>query len=602
VFFSEALTAGDVANADFVVEQPGGTAKTLTGTPTVTNAADGKSSTVLLNFAAGTLDSTLDALVRFSAVNVVGDAATVKNTNTQTSNVTAFAPPVVTLDLTCPTVANPGYCGTTVVNTGVTGTGAVTKWRLKETARGATVDQADYSATRPDTISLVEGEHTLYLSGMDSYGRLSPEVSDSIIVLAAPFIPTGSVQFVNKTATPPGGWSRSNTIVDGDTVLIGADAYGTDSAQWAANSAPTGGGCLAQNMSLNAKGITGVSSQTAVAPSKCDLDTSTAPDHREMAFPALKASGTTKYPVGTVLKVTDTEPGSLLVDGAGGALARRPFISVAARRSWQIKDASVIKVPATLVNAIPKAATIGYRDGALLRTPTGYYYVYNSVKRPVSQTQLATWRMPTTTAYAPTTTELKAMSTGTRITGTAHATGTWIKYANGTMYQLVKNSVGATVRRQLANAAALKTLVPSSQVYPANSNDTAIPVDTWLRGYRDGTVLVWKNSAGNVVKTGVVSRGSLRMFANGETFNTLGFNASNGLAPNGLAMPRVMGSTYRTATTIDHYRITSIVITVKNKAGATATAMVLPPSNSTLGGIFGVGQLDPIPAGWDTTR
>jgi len=144
----------------------------------------------------------------------------------------------------------------------------------------------------------------------------------------------------------------------------------------------------------------------------------------------------------------------------------------------------------------------------------------------------------------------------------------------------------------VASTAALRTRVPSSHVYAANSSDSKIPVDSWLLGYRDGTLL--KLSDGTY---GVIARGSLRRFANAATFNTLGYSTSNALTMSGSSMPRVSGQTYRTGAAIDRYKLANVVIKVTNKAGATVTAIV---PNS--GGLYGVGTFDAIPAGWDTSR
>jgi len=597
VFFSEALIASTVVAGDFVVEQPAGAtpAKTVSGA-SVANAADNKSSVVTLTFAQGTLASATDSVVRLAGNGVVSDTSSV--VSTQTSNVVAPAPPTVSLAISCPTqTANPQYCSSTTVNTGAAGSTAVTKWRLKETARGTVIDPNDYKTTRPDTITLVEGSYTLYLSGLDSFGRLSPEVSAPISILTPPRIE--NVQFVNATTRGSSTFSKNDTLMDGDSLNIGARAYGSDAAEWAEGGAPVGGGCLAQNMAIDLRAITGNTADGNRAPTSCNLSPATAEQkYRDMVFPVTKATRTTRYPVGTVLKVTDSDPGSIVVDGANGTLARRQFISVGARRSWMISDASVIKVPSHLYSSIPRnSKNVGYRDGALLRSSTGYYYVENGVKRPVSSYRLSVWRISTSTAYRPTTTELRAMPTGKTIGGTSHQAGTWIKYSNGKIYQVARNAQGRLVRRPLAHSAALRTLVPTSQIYRAVSADSNLPVDTWLRGYRDGTILVWKNSAGQITKTGVIARGSLRMFANPQTFNTLGFNASNGLSANGLAMPRVSGQAYRIGEVIDRYALGEVVIKVTNKAGATATAEV-----PNAAGLYGVGTLDPAPAGWDFTR
>jgi hypothetical protein len=590
VFLSEAVEPGSVAQADFVVEQEGQT-KTQTAAP----AFEDSNKRVVLTFAQGTIDSTKEGVVRLAAASAITDAtAAGANPSTQTTNVPIYPAPSVTIDLTCPTPANPGYCSADTVNTGAAGTAAVSRWRLSETPRTATPADSEYTeaipAVYPPSGKIEEGTKTLYLSGKDDFGRLTPEVSDSIIVIKAPDIL--NVQFVNSAIRGAGTFAKTSTVMDGDTLHIGADAYGTDAAQWAANNAPTGGGCLVAHMSIKLSPLTGTN-QNAVPPTKCDLRTTTERPYRQMQFPVVKAAGTTKYPVGTVLKVTDSDPGSMIVDGPGGTLRRRQFISVNARRSWMITDASVIKVPTTLVNAIPRLTNLGYRNGAVLRASSGYYYVHNGTKRPVSTTQLAAWKISTARAYAPTSTELNAMPTGTRITGAAHAAGTWIKYTDGRIYQLVTNAQGATVRRELANSGALRTLVPSTQVYPANSSDSMVPVDTWLRGYRDGTVL--KLASGGFA---VVARGVVRKFANSQTFNTLGYSTSNAITANGAAIPRVKGQGYLLGATIDRYKIPTVVIKVTNKAGASDSEVVIP----SLAGIYGVGTLDPVPNGWDVTR
>ena len=185
------------------------------------------------------------------------------------------------------------------------------------------------------------------------------------------------------------------------------------------------------------------------------------------------------------------------------------------------------------------------------------------------------------------------MSTGSRLSGNAHPAGTWIKFSNGSIYQIVRNAQGVSIRRKLASTSALRTLVPTSHIRPANSSDSKLPVDSWLIGYRDGTML--KHADGSF---SVVARRSLRRFANSATFNSLGFNASNALGANAAAMPKVSGQSYRTGFKIDRYLISSVVIKVTNKAGSVVTLTVVPG----IPGIYGLGELDAVPPGWDFTR
>jgi hypothetical protein len=588
VLFSEAVS--NVAAADFVVEQPAGTAKTQSATaPAVGGTGDYANRIVTLSFAEGTIDPALDGVVRLAGgAEFVTDAGS--NHSTQTANVAITPVPTVTINLTCPVPANAGYCVQQLVNTGITGTPGVTLWRLASTARATTPPDEEFSATMPVTISLPEGPNTLYLTGKDQFGRLSEEKSGSITVYLPPTL--DSVVYQNLTTPAPGTYSRTGTVVDGDSLNIKATAFGADAAQWA-----SGGTCLAANLSLNRSGLTGKSSETAVAPLSCDKPSTGLP-RRNLVWP-MKAAGTTRYPVGTVLRTTTTDPGSMIVDAAGGKQARRQFISVAARRSWQIPDGLVIFVSPEAVSAIPRATNLGYRDGALLRnSSTGkYYFVERGAKRPVSTASLAYWKIPTSTAYSPTSSELAAIPTGSTLSpgsGSRHPIGSWVKFSNGSIQQIVRTGSGAVRRRELASTAALKTLVPTSHVVPANSKDLAVPKDSFLRGYRDGTLLKVSNGYA------VVARGSLRRFKDDTTFNTLGYNKNNALVANGLAMPRVSGQTYHTGAVITRYLITTVVIKVKNTAGASTTKTVLPQIDGT--GIYGVGTYDPVPVGWDFTR
>jgi hypothetical protein len=188
--------------------------------------------------------------------------------------------------------------------------------------------------------------------------------------------------------------------------------------------------------------------------------------------------------------------------------------------------------------------------------------------------------------------EFNAHGTGVGLKPGAHAVGTWVKFSNGAISQLVRNAQGVVVRRGISNPSALRTLVPSAQIYPANSQDAAIPFDTtWLKGYRDGTLV--KTSA---TTWAVVARGVLRPFADIKTFNTMGYNAANAVTFSSSAMPRPYGGTYSTGSAIGRYLITTLMIKATNNAGGTALAKVLP------NGIYGVGNLDPVPNGWDFTR
>jgi hypothetical protein len=595
VFFSEAVDAASVLPADFVVEQPAGTPKT--GPTAHAMAADGKS--VVLTFAEGTFNPAEDAFVHLAAAGSILDASPAKNPNTQTTNVTVFKTPTATLSLSCATAANPGYCGSLTVNTGIVASSAVSLWRLSETARSATPADSEFSATPPSTYTfLTEGAHTLYLTGKDDFGRMTTEDSDDIKVVLAPTIK--NVQMVISTPRASNAFSTFATVVDGDNVSFGADAVGSDAAEWA--TAATGGGCKQANMSIDLRGLTKVSTQDAVAPFKCDLKTTTTPPYRQMQFPVVKATGTTRYPVGTVLRTSTNpaDPGAMIVDGPGGTQLRRHFISAGARRSHMISDAQVIRVPTAVLEGVQKTSGIGYRDGAVVKTTgTGYYYMYGNIKRPVSTATLAAWKIPTSHAYNLSSAEFKAMGTGVGIaSGGPHATGTWIKLSNGSIQQIVRNGQGVVVRRAVGSTAALPTLVPGTQIYPANTKDQAIPFDTFLRGYRDGTLL--KLSGG---RYGVVARASLRVFAEespgtSRTFNTLGYNTTNARAANGAAMPRVQGLTYRTGEPVNRYRLSpDVVISVRNTAGTLVTA-TLRDAN----GLYGVGTLDPAPEGWDFTR
>jgi len=587
VFFSEALNSDTVQATDFAVEQPAGTNKAVTTTPTM--ASDNKS--VTLTLANNAINPALDATVRFTAANAVMDASSPAQGNAQTANVTAPAPPAVALNLTCPVAATDGYCGSSYVNTGAVATaGLVRFWRLSATARTATTPDSEYSADQPSkyppTGTLPEGVLKLYLSGKDDFGRLTTEVNDTIEILRSPTL--GSVQFLNSTLPASGAWGKTDTVLDGDNIRVGATAFSSDVAKWTASN----GGCLAKHMSVDYRGLTHNTAHSAVAPFSCDLKS--APARRVMVFPFVKVSGTTKYPVGTVLKVSANDPGGIIQDGPNGTQIRRQFISVNARRSHMIPDASVITVPLSVVNGIPRGRTVGYRDGSVIKSSTsGYYYVYQSLKRPISAGLLAAWKMPTSQVYTVSTGELNAHATGAGFAYGAHPLGTWVRFSDGSINQITKNSLGQVVRRGVTSSTALKTLVPGTQIYSANAYDRAVPHDaSFVRGYRDGTLL---RTGTNTYA--VVSRTVLRTFANSQTFNSLGFNTANALTFSAGSMPRTPAG-YGTGLKIDRYKITTTVIKVTNLAGGTATATVLP----TIGGLYGVGNIDPIPANWDASR
>jgi hypothetical protein len=601
VVFSEPLSAA-AAKTKFVVEQPLGTVKDQNAEPTMSPAVPASGSTpavaanksATLSFAAGAtaIDATQNAYVRFAADAAVTDVAL--NPSHQVSMVTAFPVPSVSLDLSCPTPASPGYCTSTTIGTGAAGTPGITRWRLMETARGTAPPASEFTTSPAATLTLPEGTHTLYLSGKDAYGRLSPEVSRSVTIYLPPTIVSSSVKFVDLASSAPGSWSKAGTspvLVDGDNFRVEADGYGTDASSWKSSN----GNCLAAYMSVDYRSTTHNATNGVVAPFSCDLFTNSAPPHRHMSFPIVKASGTTHYPVGTVLRTSSADPGSMIVDGPNGTQLRRQFISVNARRSWRITDASVITVPSAVISGVTRTTNLGYRDGALMHTSGSgaYYYALNGERHFVSQSTLGYWRMPLSSAYTVTSGELSLMPTKSGFGPGAHPAGTWIKFSSGSIQQIVRNGQGVLVRRELAASQALTTLVGGTQVYAANSKDAALPLDTFKRGYRDGTLLKFSDGT-----YGVVARGVLRRFANPATFNTLGFNASNAITPNGAAISHVTGQSYLTGAPIDRYKITSLVISVRNTAGGSASAIVLP----ALGGIYGAGTLDPVPADWDFTR
>ncbi|HEV2890914.1 MAG TPA: hypothetical protein VGX28_11125 [Frankiaceae bacterium] len=589
VFFSEAVDG--LAVGEILVEQPAGTNKAVTA---VTTATDGKSADLTL--AEKAIDATKDALVRFSAANVVDDRSAGNVGNSQTASVLAPAAPTVKLDLSCPVSNSTTFCGATKVNTGaVATTGLVRYWRLSTTAPTATTPAGEYTADYPSVYpqgntTLPEGSLTLYLSGKDDYGRtagVTPTVSDTITILRAPEI--GTVSLVNTTRPATGTWGRTDTVVDGDNLNVKAVGYSNDADQWAPN-----GVCSSARMSIDYRGITANKSLGAVAPFSCDLSTTTFRKSRTMTFPFVKVVGTTRYPVGTVLKQSANDPGWLIVDGANGTLARRQFVSVNARRSWQITDSSVITVPVSVLNGYPRLTRVGFRDGAVIKTSgSGYYYVYDSIKRPISSGQLAAWKMPLSQVYNVSSGELNAHPTGAGFAYGAHALGTWVRFPDGSVNQITKNRLGQVVRRGVTSSWALRTLVPGAQIYSANSYDRAVPYDTtFMRGYRDG-VMVKVNST----TYGVVSRTVLRTFANPTTFNTMGFNTSNAWPYSPSYLPRT-ATGFTTGAAIDRYKITSVVVKVTNLAGDSASKIVLPGT----GGIWGVGTLDPIPANWDASR
>lgn len=594
---SETLDATSLAISDFTVKQTDANGalqtKTITTAPTQDNPG-----TVTLQFADNTLDPNKDAYVSFSDVNVVLDAASPKIGNSQTAAVAAYGAPVISLHITCPVISNPGYCSGTYINTGAAGTSGVTGWHIVDTGSSATPPATpaltDYSTAQPTRWpaavdqTLPEGKHTLWLDGKDDFDRVADRVSASVTVLHAPTILSTSVKFTDITFRSNAGWPTSQTLMDGDNFRVEADAYGTDAASWKSSN----GSCLAANMSVNYVSTTRNFSYGQVAPFSCDLFTNTEVPHRHMVFPTVSAVGTTRYPIGTVLKTSSSDPGSMIVDGPNGTQLRRQFISVNARRSWQIGDALVIQVPAKVLQGLRAGTRLGFRDGAVVRLSgtTTYYYILNGEKHPVSNATLNGWGIPSTARYAVTLAEANAMPTKSSYGPGMHPVGTWIQLSNGQIQQMVL--VGGVVkRRALASTAALRTLVPTAQIYRANYLDTSRPLDTFVRGYRDGTLL--KVTGGYAV----IARGSLRQFANPETFNTLGYNALNAFNGYGYAISHVSGQGYRVGSTIDRYLISSLQITVRNIAGESATATVLP----TLNGIYGVGTLDPKPVGWDSS-
>jgi hypothetical protein len=591
VVFSEPVASASVAQADFVVEQALGVVKPQNAAPTVSGDK------VTLSFAAGTtaLDATKDAFVKLSAIDVVDDTATPANKSKQTTYVTAYAPPTVTLNLTCPQPVKPGYCSSTFVNTNAAGSGGVSLWRLSTEPKTATTPDSEFSATQPSVYPpagqpLLEGPLKLYLTGKDDYGRLTPEVSSTITVYKAPLLT--DVRMVNFGTASRGGWAVNDTMRDGDSIRVDGTAYSTDIDKWVASN----GGCLAQHMSVDYSSISAVASQTKIAPVACNLFTSTAPDSRRMEFPFVKVSGTTHFPVGTVIKLTANDPGALIVDGPNGTQLRRHFISVNARRSHQIPDALVITVPPSVMNGIKRGSGMGYRDGAVIKSSTsGYYYVYQNIKRPITAATLSAWKIPTSSVYVVSPGELSAHGTGVGLKPGAHALGTWVKFSNGSISQLVRNAQGVVVRRGVSSTLALRTLVPASQIYPANSQDAAIPFDTsFLRGYRDGTLLKFSDGT-----YGVVARSTLRKFANMQTFYSMGYNPANAVAFSSSQMPRPYTGSYLNGTAINRYVVTSLVVTVTNTAGASTSAIVRTPTG---GPIYGIGNLDPVPANWDFTR
>ncbi len=592
VKFSEAVPAANtIDGTKFAVTQGARTAA-ATAIAATTPANDQQR---ILTFAAPTYDLFQGGTLRMTAFDVLKDAG--NNLSKQTFGVPFFGYPTARLDLTGPAGSNPGYSTELTFDTGAGGTN-VAGWLFviqpvsnpepapptDPDAAGplTAADDPRFEATKPDKATVTtDGTYKAWLWTKDAIGNIThkngqaanaPLAEDTITVVAnAQSI--GTPEFVNATNNSP-------TLRNGDQIRVKADAYGTDAAQWVGSN----GACLPQYMSIDYRQVTNNASKGQVAPVSCQLF-SGSPPRRRMEFPFVPASGVENYPVGTALKSGgSTDPGYVIEDSPTGVVKRR-FYSLSARRTWQIKDAHVITVPTSVLNGFKSGPVKYYRDGSLIRATgsTSSWIMDGAIKRglPGAYANYYGYSRDDIT-YVPAA-EINAIVRGTNTTGKNHLFGSYVKTSGNIYYTIVRAPNGRLYRRQIVSQLALPSLVPGTHILPANSGDLALPLDTYLRGYRDGVML--KDSSGRYY---VISRGNPRLFANSTIFITMGFNNGNATGFVSSAIGRMVDAvTYTNGVGIDFYDI-SVTITVRNVAGRFATKVVL---------LRGRGTPEPAPAG-----
>jgi hypothetical protein len=512
VVFSEPVAAG--AATDFVVTQ-GTATPAISG---VTLGSEGASADLALETPVNRFQ---DAFVSFSPETTVKDKADPANTATQRAAVRAVAFPEATLSVTGAPGSAEGYsAGPTGNVLGVTTTASdsAVGWCLKfantsvDPAPTAPTDPADacFASAAPTSLTVdgIDGAYTFLLVVKDRFNNISQPATDTIVIdRAAPVI--SAATFKNFTT------GSTTSVRDNDTVFAEVTASGPGAAQFATT--------------VDYRPLTSAAGDGAVTGSLRSGSTDT---KRIVRFPFRVASGTTVYPVGTLLRPANGN-GAVFVleDGPDGTTVKRQLLSGQALASYRIPASLIITVPNAVTDPIPTGPAKPYRDGLLVRaqgTAPVFVLIDGAKYQFTSRAEFEGLGYEFADVVEVPGAHLSQVPVYEGDFGPGspiHPAGTFVRNtSDGAVYVVVTGPDGPRKRR-IVTFAALNSLVPTSHLIavPFNHPTLLLPTDGDGRGLRDGMLVQFTNDP----RIFVISRGMARHINSRAAFELMGFSFRN---------------------------------------------------------------------------
>ena len=536
------------------------------------------------------------ATVEFTGDGAVTDAA--GNNNTQIGRVASPGYPGAMLAFTCPPA--PAICYRTTRNfaTGATGNSNVVKWLLvvKRVSDGlpvapTSISDARWTTVKPthvnSTLVPVNTDYRMWLWTADANGNIAHKSSTGAKAEKTFRVDANAPTVNQPVATNFDGATILN-VRDNDQLRVKVAAFGADAKDW-----------VASQTSIDYRNLSGNPADGAVAPFTFTAFEAGENDRRDIAFPFRVASGTTKYPVGTVLKAQNGSTLWFMDDGVGGQkgkIVRRPLLSSQAMATYLISTGQVITVPGAVLNPMPVGPLKVYRDGVLVRDTAGSatYVISEGKRRGFSSMATFTGQgYSNANVIVVPQGDLAKVPLGAAVTAGVHPVGTYVRNAatNGVSV-LLRKADGTLLRRPVATAYALSTLVRAAEVItvPTGHPDLSIPTDSFLRGVRDG--MLFRDPASG--RTYVISRGARRLFTTTTVFAQMGYSESNVVSRGGTAdYARIAGQPVVDGRSLGFYPVT-YTIRVGDRAGNVTTRS---------GSLLALGTPDPLPtAGYNPPR